>query len=37
MRYPLISMVFVLAASACQTPQPPAPAVSWWKGNLNTQ
>src|SRR3970040_125706 len=39
MRFPLISMVFVLAllvSSACRTPQPPAPAASWWKGNLHT-
>ncbi len=39
MRIPLISMAFVLAllvSSACQKPQPPAPAVPWWKGNLHT-
>jgi len=38
MRFPLIPipMVFALAASACHTPPPEGPTLSWWKGNLHT-
>jgi hypothetical protein len=32
----LAPAVFVLAGSACEKPSPPAPAVTWWKGNLHT-
>jgi len=35
-RLPLVPMVFVLAASACEKLPPGASAVSWWKGNLHT-